>query len=87
MTRSSESVQPSQPANHPQSTVRIKDYGDEVHLWVEQRVPWKVALEVLKEITAPGARREVTIYPRRVRQPSSPIGRRAAVRANVKPAA
>jgi hypothetical protein len=32
-----------------QGTVRIHDFGDEVHLWFEQRVPWPVALEVSSE--------------------------------------
>jgi len=33
--------------------LRIHDFGDEVHLWVEQRVSWKVALEILTELKAP----------------------------------
>ena len=33
--------------------LRIHDFGDEVHLWVEQRVSWKVALEILQELKAP----------------------------------
>jgi hypothetical protein len=38
-------------------SVNIRDFGDEVHLWFEQRVPWPVALEVLKELTHDGASR------------------------------
>ncbi len=33
----------------------IQDFGDEVHLWIEQQVPWKVALEILKELKTPAA--------------------------------
>jgi len=35
------------------NTVRIQDLGDEVHLWVEQRVPWTVALEILRLLKIP----------------------------------
>jgi hypothetical protein len=31
-------------------TLNIRDSGDEAHLWFEQRVPWPVALEILKEL-------------------------------------
>jgi hypothetical protein len=35
------------------NTVRIRDLGDEVHLWVEQRVPWTVALKIMKLLKDP----------------------------------
>ena len=35
------------------STLRIEDLGDEVHLWVAQRVPWPVALEILRLLKVP----------------------------------
>ena len=35
------------------NTVRIRDLGDEVHLWVEQRVPWTVALMIMKLLRDP----------------------------------
>jgi hypothetical protein len=38
-------------------SVNIRDFGDEVHLWFEQRVPWPVALQILKEITRDAASR------------------------------
>ena len=38
-----------------QGTVRFEDFGDEVHLWIEQQVPWKVALAILRELKAPAA--------------------------------
>ena len=34
-------------------TVRIQDLGDEVHLWIEQRVPWPVALKILEALKTP----------------------------------
>jgi hypothetical protein len=36
-----------------QGTVRIQDLGEEVHLWIEQRVPWPVALKILEALKAP----------------------------------
>ena len=36
-----------------QGTVRIQDLGDEVHLWIEQRVPWPVALKILEALKTP----------------------------------
>jgi hypothetical protein len=38
----------------PRGTLHICDFGDEVHLWFEQRVPWPTALEILRELKAPG---------------------------------
>ena len=35
------------------NTLRIRDLGDEVHLWVEQRVPWTVALKIMKLLKDP----------------------------------
>jgi hypothetical protein len=35
-------------------TVRIHDFGDEVHLRFKQRVPWPVALKILMALKAPG---------------------------------
>ncbi len=35
------------------STLRIEDLGDEVHLWAEQRVPWPVALEIMRLLKVP----------------------------------
>jgi hypothetical protein len=46
-------------------TVRIHDFGDEVHLWFEQRVPWPVALEILRELKAPGPTHNATSRLRR----------------------
>lgn len=40
-------------AEDPQGTLRIRDFGDKVHLWFKQRVSWPVALEILKELKAP----------------------------------
>ena len=31
----------------------MMDFGNEVHLWVEQRVPWTVALKILRLLTDP----------------------------------
>ena len=42
-------------AGEAKGTVRFEDFGDEVHLWIEQQVPWKVALEILKELKVPAA--------------------------------
>ena len=33
--------------------LRIEDFGDEVHLSFEQRLPWAVALEILRILKAP----------------------------------
>jgi hypothetical protein len=44
-------------ARDRRGSVNIRDFGDEVHLWFEQRVPWPVALEILKELTHDGASR------------------------------
>jgi hypothetical protein len=38
----------------PHGTLRIRDFGDYVHLWFTQRVSWPIALEILKELKAPG---------------------------------
>jgi hypothetical protein len=38
-------------------SLNIRDFGDEVHLWFEQRVSWPVALEILKELTHDAASR------------------------------
>ena len=46
------SEQPTGRGDRP-STVRITDFGDEVHLWVEQRVPWRVALKIMKLLKGP----------------------------------
>jgi len=35
------------------NTLRIKDLGDEVHLWAEQRVPWPVALQIMRLLKVP----------------------------------
>ncbi len=35
------------------NTLRMKDLGDEVYLWVEQRVPWPVALEIMRLLKIP----------------------------------
>ena len=35
------------------STLQIEDLGDEVHLWIAQRVPWPVALEILRLLKVP----------------------------------
>jgi hypothetical protein len=34
-------------------TLRIRDFGDEVHLWIECRVPWDVALKILRVLKEP----------------------------------
>ena len=49
-----------------QGTVRLHDFGDEVHLWFEQRVPWPIALEILRELKAPGPAPDATRRPRRL---------------------
>ncbi len=33
--------------------MRIEDLGDEVHLWIAQRVPWPVMLEILRLLKLP----------------------------------
>jgi hypothetical protein len=35
-----------------------------VHLWLEQRVPWPLALEILKELKVPGPAHDATCRPR-----------------------
>jgi hypothetical protein len=35
-------------------TLHIQDFGDEAWLSFDQRVPWKVALEILRLLKAPG---------------------------------
>jgi hypothetical protein len=37
--------------------LRFRDLGDEVHLWFEQRVPWKVALQILEALKNDAAER------------------------------
>jgi hypothetical protein len=44
-------------AGDRRGSVNIRDFGDEVHLWFEQRVPWLVALQILKELTHDAASR------------------------------
>jgi hypothetical protein len=44
-------------AGDPPDSLNIRDFGDEVHLWLQQRVPWPVALEILKELTRDAASR------------------------------
>jgi hypothetical protein len=61
-------------------TVRIRDFGDEVHLWFKQRVPWPVALEILRELKAPGPALDATrhsrhLHPRRRTSPKGPAER------------
>jgi hypothetical protein len=34
-------------------SLNIRDSGDGAHLWFEQRVPWRIALEILRELKAP----------------------------------
>jgi hypothetical protein len=49
-------------------TLRIHDFGEEVHLWIEQRVPWTVALDILKVLTDPEFRPQAArSQPRRPR--------------------
>jgi hypothetical protein len=43
------------PRGKGKGTIQFEDLGDEVHLWIEQQVPWKVALEILRELKAPAA--------------------------------
>ena len=50
--RSETTEEPAGRTDRP-STVRIEDFGDEVHLWVAQRVPWPVALEILRLLKLP----------------------------------
>jgi len=38
----------------PGKRVVVKDLGGEAHLFVEQRVPWDLALAILKLVTDPG---------------------------------
>ena len=44
---------------HARGTLRIQDFGDEVHLWIEQRVSWEVALEILRILKAPNPPEEI----------------------------
>ena len=60
-------VQASRPPDVSGGTLRIHDYGEEVHLMIEERVPWRVALEILKELKTPGPHHEATSRPRRAR--------------------
>ena len=39
-------------AGQGRGTVRLEGYRDEAHLWVEQRVPWEVAREILRLLGA-----------------------------------
>ena len=39
-------------------TLHIQGFGDEVHLSIEQRVPWGVALEILRVLVEEVGRRE-----------------------------
>jgi hypothetical protein len=55
-------------AADPPGTLRIHDFGDEVHLWFEQRVPWPIALEILRELKAPGPAPDATRRPRRLQR-------------------
>ena len=41
-------------AGQVNGTVRIEGRGDEAHLWIEQRVPWKLAVKILTLLKAPG---------------------------------
>ena len=72
-------VQASRPTDVSRGKLRIHDYGDEVHLMIEQRVPWPVALEILKELKTPGPHHEATSRARRAREAAplkpSPAGR------------
>jgi hypothetical protein len=52
-------------SENPRGTLRLRDFGDCVHLWFEQRVSWPVALEILKELKAPGLADETTARQRR----------------------
>ncbi len=51
-------------------TVRVQDLGHEAYLWVEQRLPWKVALEILKELKAPVLIKDAPAYRRKARPPA-----------------
>ena len=55
MPESNRRAQADRPATEDRdakATVRIHDFGDEVHLWIEQWVSWDVALDILKELKA-----------------------------------
>src|SRR5215212_10923621 len=41
-------------ADHVRGTVRVEDFGGEAHLWVKQRVPWPLALEILRLLGVEG---------------------------------
>lgn len=72
MSRRDRSRQTGQDAERAGGTLRIRDLGDEVHLEVEQRVQWKVALEILKELKAPSPQQGPTAHPGRARRRASP---------------
>ena len=55
----------------------FRDFGDEVHLWFEQRVPWSVALEILRELKAPSPALNVTSRPRPLHLRASKESRRS----------
>ena len=38
----------SEPEHPGPGKLYIRDFGHEVHLWVEQRVSWKIALQILE---------------------------------------
>ena len=70
-----------------QGTVRIHDFGDEVHLWFEQRVPWPVALEILRELKAPGPAPDATRRSRHLRPRRQTSTKRPAERSKERQAA
>jgi hypothetical protein len=41
-----------------EGTLHIEDFGDEVHLSFDQRVPWRVALKILRLLKAEEVGRE-----------------------------
>src|SRR5215212_9516698 len=41
-------------ADHVRGTVRVEDFEEEAQLWVEQRVAWPLALEILRLLGAEG---------------------------------
>jgi hypothetical protein len=53
-------------AGDRRGSVNISDFDDEVHLWFEPRVPWPIALEILKELKAPDPAPDRTRRPRRL---------------------
>ncbi len=47
--RPSKKPESSEPAEEAgPGKIYIRDFGDEVHLWVEQRVSWDVAIQILE---------------------------------------